>query len=168
MKNYGTGSMRRAVLALSLLSPLSVKDQRAVLIDFAAKEAEQVLLQEREAGRDPDPRSWEAVRSARAFLRGETERQSVLAALHGSRTAQAIANESDVRSAWPAAHAAHEVSWAALGGKDTIENAVRVLLAVSFYAYTVSIGQAAFSDAIDAECSTMDRHKATLRALLIT
>ena len=42
-----------------------------VLHELACKFAERPLLRERDAGREPDPRSWKAIEAKRAWLRGE-------------------------------------------------------------------------------------------------
>lgn len=59
---------------------------------FAADCAEMALLGERECGREPDERAWDAVRVARAFARGE-------------------ATDSQRSAAW---EAARDVAWAAM------------------------------------------------------
>ena len=52
---------------------------------FAADCAERALRRERRAGREPDPRAWEAVRVARAFARGEATGEWPLAGDAGCR-----------------------------------------------------------------------------------
>lgn len=47
---------------------------------FAADCAERALLYEREAGREPDPRSVAAIEAARAYVRGEIDAQALAAA----------------------------------------------------------------------------------------
>jgi hypothetical protein len=50
---------------------LQMVDATNVLHEFACWCAEQALLREREAGREPDPRSWAAIDAKRKWLRGE-------------------------------------------------------------------------------------------------
>jgi hypothetical protein len=50
---------------------LQMVDATNVLHEFACWCAEQALLREREAGREPDPRSWAAIEAKRKWLRGE-------------------------------------------------------------------------------------------------
>jgi hypothetical protein len=49
--------------------------------------AERALLREREAGREPDPRSWAAVKARRGWLRGEVSEDQ----LHAAAAAAAYA-----------------------------------------------------------------------------
>ena len=46
-------------------------DVSAELRQFAIECAERALFSERENGREPDPRSWQAIEAVKAFLRGE-------------------------------------------------------------------------------------------------
>jgi hypothetical protein len=50
---------------------LKMIDATNTLHEFACWCAGQALLKEREAGREPDPRSWAAVEAKRKWLRGE-------------------------------------------------------------------------------------------------
>jgi hypothetical protein len=57
------------------------------LHELACKFAEGALLKEREAGREPDPRSWEAIATKRRWIAGD-------------------ATDADLEAAWAAAWAA--------------------------------------------------------------
>lgn len=50
---------------------LWMADATQVLHEFACWCAEWTLLREREVGREPDPRSWKAIKVKRAWLKGE-------------------------------------------------------------------------------------------------
>ena len=80
---------------------LKMIDATNILHEFACWCAEQALLQEREAGREPDPRSWAAVDAKRKWLRGEIT-DSELAAVWAA--------------AWAAARAATRVAARAAAG----------------------------------------------------
>ena len=170
MNNYGTGSMLKTVRELLDASSLPEEARRKVLIEYAIGQAEAVLTQEREAGRDPHPRSWEAVRVARAVLSGEAERVGAAAvAIHAARVTLTIAALDDEnRAAYPAAIAAYDVGMAALGTSDfVVRDAVQSLLGVSHYAYSANIRERGWHVARAAECATMDRHESSLRDLLV-
>lgn len=79
-------------------------DATATLREFACRCAERALLREREAGREPDPRSWEAVRIARAHTAGEATDKELEDA-HAAAWAGTWA-------AWAGASAAREAAWA--------------------------------------------------------
>jgi hypothetical protein len=57
-------------------------DDNAELRLFASGVAERALLQERAAGREPDPRSWRAVQAARQFAYGEIDSEALALAWH--------------------------------------------------------------------------------------
>jgi hypothetical protein len=54
---------------------------------FACDCAERALLREREAGREPDQRSWTAIEVARAFAQGNATKEQLYAARAASRAA---------------------------------------------------------------------------------
>ena len=106
---------------------------------FAADCAERALEGERSAGREPDPRSWEAVRVARAFARGRASDEDLDAAWDAAwaaagaaagdaawdaeapaaapAAAQGAAHAAAPAAAWAAAHAAAQAAaWAAERG----------------------------------------------------
>jgi hypothetical protein len=69
---------------------------------LACEYAERSLLREREAGREPDPRSWAAIDTKRRWVRKEATDSELLAARAAARAAGA--------AAWEAARAA-EIAW---------------------------------------------------------
>ena len=83
---------------------LWMADATHTLHEFACWCAEQALLQEREAGREPDARSWAAVKAKRQWLQGEISDEELAAAW---------------AAAWDAAwDAARTVAWAAAWTAD--------------------------------------------------
>jgi len=174
MNNYGTGSMLKTVRELISTSRLTDDARRNALVGFAVDEAETTLNQEREASRNPHPQSWESVRLARAILSGEVNRVGAAAvAIHAAQWSLKVAAIADLepgnRPVYPAASAAYDVGMAALCETDwAIRDAVRALLCVSHYAYTVNIKENGYTVAIAAERATMDRHEASLRTLLMS
>lgn len=95
-----------------LLRRVEAWDDRAARV-FAADCAERALLREREAGREPDRRSWDAVRVARAFADGEASPGELAAA-----RAAAYAADDDAAAyaaAWAAVGAARDSAWDAAG-----------------------------------------------------
>ena len=83
-----------------LLSRVETWDEKSARL-FACDCAHRALLRERRAGREPDARSWDAVRIARALARGKATEQDRAAAWAAAEAA-----------AWAAAWAA---TWAATG-----------------------------------------------------
>jgi len=81
---------------------------------FAADVAERLLLAEREAGREPDVRSWKAVEVARAYAVGKATDEELLAAARAAAQATAVwaAGAAAAAAAWAAAASA----WAAAAG----------------------------------------------------
>jgi hypothetical protein len=74
---------------------------------FACDCAERALLRERDAGREPDLRSGEAIRVARAYLAGEASAQTLAAAWDAaSAAARDAARDAAWAAAWDAAWAA--------------------------------------------------------------
>jgi len=68
--------------------------------------AERALLRERDAGREPDPRSWEAVRVSRLYADGEAtleELDAAWSAWHAAWDADAAARAAADAAAWVAA-----------------------------------------------------------------
>ena len=78
---------------------LWMADATHTLHEFACRCAEQALLQEREAGREPDARSWAAVKAKRQWLQGEISDEELDAAW-------AAALDAARAAAWAAAWAA--------------------------------------------------------------
>ena len=73
-----------------------------VLHEFACVEAEQDLMREREAGREPDESSWQAIEVKRKWLRGEATDDELAATGAAARAAARAA----AWAAWAAARAA--------------------------------------------------------------
>ena len=89
---------------------LAMADATKTLHEFACWCAEQALLREREAGREPDVRSWAAIEVKRRWLKGEatdTELDAARAAAWGVSWFAAW------DAAWAAWAAACDAAWAA-------------------------------------------------------
>ena len=78
---------------------------------FACDCAERALKRERKAGREPDARSWDAIRVKRLWLAGEATDAELAAA--GAAWAAAGAAWAAAGAAWDAAGAARAAAWAA-------------------------------------------------------
>jgi hypothetical protein len=88
---------------------LKMLDATNILHEFACWCAEQALLKEREAGREPDPRSWAAVEAKRKWLRGEITDSELAAARDAAWAATWAATRA---AAWDVAWAAaREAAW---------------------------------------------------------
>ena len=70
-----------------LLWHLPAEVGERILHEFACWCAEQALKRERKAGREPDPRSWQAIETKRKWLRGEASDQELYAARDAARAA---------------------------------------------------------------------------------
>jgi hypothetical protein len=100
--------------------PIPVDDRLWLLIQladnvtrrlFACDCAERALLRERDAGREPDPRSWRAIEISRAYARGEATLEELAAA---QAAAWAVARDAEWAAAWDVAQdAARDAAWAA-------------------------------------------------------
>lgn len=94
------------------------------LRDFAATAAENALLAERAAGREPDPRSWAAVQFVRDLLAGKINPEDQEAAraaawAEAESAARAAARAADWAAAESAARsAARAAAWAAAESAD--------------------------------------------------
>jgi len=86
-----------------------------VLRLFACDCAERALRRERRAGREPDPRSWEAVRVARRYADGDATAAELAAAgaVAGAVAEAAASSAARAAAAWAAAWAAWEEAWVA-------------------------------------------------------
>ena len=105
---------------------LWVADATTVLHELACWCAERALRAERKAGREPDPRSWEAVKVKRRWLAGKATNQELSAAW--SAADSAAASWSAARSAaWSAADfAAGAASWSGWSAaRSTVRSASR-------------------------------------------
>jgi len=100
-------------------------DATRTLHEFACWCAEQALLRERAAGREPDPRCWEAIEAKRRWLRGEITDSDLAAARVAAWEA---ALETTLEAAHEAARAAKQAaSWAAARAvaRETVRAATR-------------------------------------------
>ncbi len=108
----GTIIHGRSQAAASECKVLSVRDVTRELCEFALWCAERALKAERQAGREPDPRSWAALAVKRAWLDGKATDRQLKAAYAAARSAALAAGDSaktsSVRSA--AVSAAHSTS----------------------------------------------------------
>ena len=82
---------------------LWLADATTALHEFACWCTERALKRERKAGREPDERSWNAIRVKRAWLRGEATDEDLAAA---RAAALAAARDAARDAAWDAAWAA--------------------------------------------------------------
>ena len=103
---------KNRLLALLREEIIPARDLRWLACDWA----EEALLRERAAGREPDPRSWAAVEVARRYARGEATTEELAAAWDSAWDAWAAAEaavwaaEDSAGAAWAATEAA---VWAA-------------------------------------------------------
>lgn len=98
---------------------LAMADATTVLHKFMCGCAEQALLDEREAGREPDKRSWAAIETKRKWLKGEaTDEELVTVGLEAWDAARsAVGVASVIKAAWSAAWSAtlgdaRDIVWA--------------------------------------------------------
>jgi hypothetical protein len=86
-----------------------------ILHEFACRCAENALLKEREAGREPHADSWRAIEVKRLWLQGKASDQELAAARGAARDAAwAAARDAAMYAAWAAAmYAARDAAWAA-------------------------------------------------------
>lgn len=116
---------------------LQMADATRTLHEFAIWCAEQSLLAERKAGREPDPRSWKAIEVKRLWLDGKATDRQLRAAWEAAwETAWEAAWAAAWRAAWVAAweaqeEAAREAAWEAAWAKHNrkLEAMLRALLA---------------------------------------
>ena len=87
-------------------------DATNVLHEFACAVAEQALLKGRESGKEPDPRSWQAIKVKRRWLKGEASSEELEAARAAAWEAWE-AREAAEATAWAAARAAARAAGAA-------------------------------------------------------
>jgi hypothetical protein len=98
---------------------LAMADATEALHEFACWCAEEALLRERAAGREPDKRSWAAIETKRKWLKGEaTDEELVTVGLEAWDAARsAVGVASVIKAAWSAAWSAtlgdaQDVVWA--------------------------------------------------------
>jgi hypothetical protein len=94
---------------------LSARDVTRELYEFALWCAGRALKGERKAGREPDPRSWAALKVKRAWLDGRATDRELAAAYWAARSAAVSARKSAGRSA--AVSAAHSTAPSAADSK---------------------------------------------------
>ena len=127
-----------------------------ILHEFACRIAEAVLMRERRAGREPDPRSWAAIDAKRKWLRGEIGDKE----LHAAREAAWCAAMNDARcAAWQAAWYA---AWCA-AMNDARNAAWYAAWHAAWYAARNAARNAAWSAALNA---TREGQFAMLRRML--
>ena len=123
-------------LCASERKTLWVADATRTLHEFACWCAERALLRERDAGREPDPRSWDAVEAKRAWLRGEIDDKALAAAAAAAWATAAAARAAvyaaaaAVDAAVDAAAAAAYAAWAAVDAARAAARAAAVDAAV--------------------------------------
>ncbi len=88
---------------------------------LACDYAEQALMQEREAGREPDPRSWAAIDAKRRWIRGEASDAELLEARNAAwdaiwHTVVQAAREAALRAGWAASDVAWNARWRRAAG----------------------------------------------------
>lgn len=170
MNNYGTGSMQRAVQELFGASPLSDKAKRRILIEFAADEAEVILIQESLAGHTVYEESVECIRLARNILGGEINKAAIFNIVQATAECLNRTPSCNSRTVYASTSAAYYAASAALcegtlEGKS-IRDGLASLLFVSNYVYNVHIDKYKSTAAFVLEHATMDRHESSLRILL--
>jgi len=135
---------------------LTAADERVLRL-FAADCAERALCAEREAGREPDARSWAAVEAARAYARGEIGAEELRAAYAAACDAGwAAVDAARVAAAVYAAHSARDAAWGA---------AAWAARAAAYAASAATAAYAAYA-AADAVCAERDWQAARLLAYL--
>ncbi len=105
----------RAEIARGIENPIGLKELLQLLTESDQHEAacafaERALVRERDSGRDPDPRSWEAVEAKRAWLHGGLTDHELLTARKAAWAATQAVEHFYPPSVWAAAEAA---VWAA-------------------------------------------------------
>jgi len=91
---------------------IAARGSNRTVILWAAECAERALLREREAGREPDKRSWKAIQVLRLFLDGKATQEQMSAAY------AACAAESATYAAHSAAYAAYAAESAAYAAES--------------------------------------------------
>lgn len=94
---------------------------KMTLHSLACDFAEHALLRERNAGREPDPRSWAVIAAKRLWFRGEATDDELAAACAAARDAAGAAARA---AAWAAAR---DAAWAAAGAAELCSQLDRVL-----------------------------------------
>ncbi len=161
-----------------------------ILHHFACDCAERALLREREAGREPDACSWEAIRIKRLWVEGKATEEKLDAACADARDAARNATWDSVRNramaaarwaaryaAWNATDAAWDAANATDAAKSAAWNAANATDAVWSAAWN-AVWSAAWNAAFDKEqswqtellCALIERYqdaRASLLSLLL-
>jgi hypothetical protein len=116
------GDREHVTCRLKIVRPVPNWDDRARRL-FAADCAEAALLGERACGREPDPRSWEAVSMARRYAAGDAMVEELTSA---RAAAWDVASD-----AWAAASGAWAAAWAADGAAWAAARAARAASAAA-------------------------------------
>lgn len=126
---------------------LAAADTSRELRLFACDCAERALVRERDAGREPDPRSWEAIRVARAYANGEATDAAREAAWAAARHAAWAAAR---HAAWVGSAAASAAAWAACAAARDAASAAARHAAGAAWAAASAVARDAAWDASDA------------------
>jgi len=99
---------------------------------FACDCAERALTREREAGREPDVRSWEAVQVSRRFANGQATHEELSAARAAAASAAAYADDAATSAAYAAAYAADAATSAAYVARAATDTARAATYAAAY------------------------------------
>jgi hypothetical protein len=91
---------------------IAARDAKRTVLLWAAECAERALLREREAGREPDKRSWKAPEVLRLFADGKATEKQMNAASYAANAASAASNAASY-AAYSAANAASYAAYSA-------------------------------------------------------
>ena len=142
----------RAVSNIASLCESLLDASPAALHSFACWCADRSLSREREVGREPDQRSWNAIAAKRAWLRGEIGDEQLAAA----QLAASVATRTSASADGPAGTAvsfAADVAHTAGATPQEWERAVRAWNAAGAAAWAAQI--AALTDARLAACASV-------------
>jgi hypothetical protein len=101
---------------------IAVRDGKRTLLLWVAECAERALLREREAGREPDKRSWKAIDVIRLFADGKATLRQMDAAANAAYNAASAAYsaaDSAASAAYNAASAAYSAAYNAASAADS-------------------------------------------------
>jgi hypothetical protein len=96
-------------LVASERTVIAMADSSRLLHEFACDCAERTLVRERDAGHEPDVRSWDAIAAKRAWLDGLISDEQLSAAISAASSAARSAES----AAWSAARSAESAAWSA-------------------------------------------------------
>ena len=121
---------------------LAMADAGGALHEFACWCAEQALLRERAAGREPDRRSWNAIEAKRKWSRGEVTDEELAAAYAAAADAAYAAG-----AAADAAYAAYAAAYAAAADAAGARAAYAVAADAAYAAAYAAGARAAYAGA---------------------